>query len=83
MRKITFDTYCEVEDAWNDWQMEKIKRALELEQDTKLKSVSEIEKRADLIFKTLILEDRIIRHFLYKAFEGSKLPGFIYKNKTI
>lgn len=68
--KISFETYSEALDAWDIFQKRKIERVLSLEHCEKY-SEKKSEEKAELVFKKIVEEDRVVIGFLTQSF-GNK-----------
>lgn len=70
MRKISFETYSEVMDAWDDYQKTKIEKVMSLEYGKF--GEKDVSEKADLVFKSLIDTDRSMIKFLEQSIDWKK-----------
>lgn len=66
-KKISFKTYSEVMDAWDDYQKAKIEKVLFLE-DGKF-GEKDVSEKVELVFKSVIQSDRDLTKFLEQSID--------------
>lgn len=70
MRKISFETYTEVMDSWEDYQKAKIEKIIFLEKGKF--GEKDVSKKVEVVFKNLIESDRCMVKFLEQSIDWKK-----------